>query len=424
MLIYFAFLLFSDSYSMTVEEAVHNAFINSPLILKTMSASYEAKWKTRENWNGYLPTLSASANHLLDKRYALTNINFGGTPSIVPQIIPATQLNLTATYPIFEGFSSWNKLRSSMEAESSAEKELEWTKLKVELDVTLAFYKALASRKLQEISQRNYNVLLDHLKEVQLYKKTGMATNYDVLRVEVQVSNAQTELMNATDNIALSDQALLEIMGQDKIDLKIEGEFPEFTNSKLIKVESADIKTRSDLEALKLKIDSLSFSRTAQNSFWMPRVAFFSQYQHYNNLNDSWFEASKFRDAYQVGIAVTWNLFDGMVSISKANQTNEQFIQLEKSYRMAELKAQKEFDLWKRKYNYFLNFYKARMSDILKSKESVRLAREGRRVGARSNTDLLDAESDLYKSEAGAINAQIGAMEALINLELSVGQKI
>ena len=64
------------------------------------------------------------------------------------------------------------------------------------------------------------------------------------------------------------------------------------------------------------------------------------------------------------------------------------------------------------------------MGDITKSKESVRLAKEGRRVGTRSNTDLLDAESDLYKSEAGAISAQIGAMEALINLELSVGHKI
>jgi outer membrane protein TolC len=424
MLIYFALLIFSDSYAMTVDEAVHSALLNSPQILKNQSASNEAKWKTRENWSGYLPTLSANANHLLDKRYALTNISFNGNPAVVPQIIPATQLSLTATYPIFEGFSSWNKLRSSQEAQNSADKELEWSKLKVELDVNLAFYKSLASRKLQEIAQRNYNVLLDHLKEVQLYKKTGMATNYDVLRVEVQVSNAQTELMNATDNIALADQALLELMGQDKIELKIEGEFPEFTDSQLKKVDNANIKTRSDLEALKLKIDSLSFARSAQNSFWVPRVAFFSQYQHYNNLNDAWFESSKFRDAYQVGIAVTWNIFDGMISISKANQTNEQYFQLEKTYRMAELKAQKEFDLWKRKYNYFLNFYKARMSDISKSKESVRLAKEGRRVGARSNTDLLDAESDLYKSEAGAINAQIGAMEALINLELSVGHKI
>jgi outer membrane protein TolC len=424
MLTLLTLLFFSDTHAMSVDEAIQSALTSSPLILKTQSASQEAKWKTRENWSGYLPTLSASANHLLDKRYALTNINFGGNPAIVPQIIPSTQLSLTATYSVFEGFSSWNKLRSAMEAQNSADKELEWTKLKVEQDSTLAFYKALASRKLQEIAQRNYNVLLDHLKEVQLYKKTGMATNYDVLRVEVQVSNAQTELMNATDNIALSDQSLLEIMGLEKIDLKLDGDFPEFTDSQLKKVENADIKSRSDLEALKLKINSLSYASSAQNSFWLPRISLFGQYQHYNNLNDAWFESSKFRDAYQIGVAVTWNIFDGMVSISRANQTSEQYFQLEKSYRIAELKAQKEFDLWKRKYNYFLNFYKARMSDISKSKESVRLAKEGRRVGARSNTDLLDAESDLYKSEAGAINAQIGAMEALINLELSVGHKI
>ena len=45
-------------------------------------------------------------------------------------------------------------------------------------------------------------------------------------------------------------------------------------------------------------------------------------------------------------------------------------------------------------------------------------------MGARTNTELLDAESDLYKSQAGAINAQVGAIEALINLETSLGKKI
>jgi outer membrane protein TolC len=424
-MLFLKMLLFLNGLNaMTLDDAIQSSMTNSPLILKSQSATLEAKWKTRENWSGYLPTLSLNANHLLDKRYALTNVKFGANDTIVPQIIPSTQLGLTAIYPLFEGFASWNKLRSGIEAQKSADQEFDWAKLKVELDTTLAFYKCLASRKLQDIAQRNYNVLLDHLKEVQLYKKNGMATNYDVLRVEVQASNAQTELMNATDNIALSDQALLEIMGQEKIDLKIEGEFPEFTDSKLKKITAEDIHNRSDLAALKLKIDSLGFIRSAQNSFWMPRVSFFSQYQHYNNLSDAWFESNKFRDAYQVGVSVTWNIFDGMVSISKAYQTGEQYFQLEKSYRMAELKAQRELDQWKRKYNYFLNFYKARVGDILKSKESVRLAKEGRRVGARSNTDLLDAESDLYKSEAGAINAQMGAIEALINLELSVGHKI
>jgi outer membrane protein TolC len=61
---------------------------------------------------------------------------------------------------------------------------------------------------------------------------------------------------------------------------------------------------------------------------------------------------------------------------------------------------------------------------VQKSTESVRLAREGHRVGARTNTDLLDAEAELFRAQAGVVNSQVGAIEALINLELTVGKKI
>jgi outer membrane protein TolC len=77
-----------------------------------------------------------------------------------------------------------------------------------------------------------------------------------------------------------------------------------------------------------------------------------------------------------------------------------------------------------RKFTYFCSVFKSRQSDVQKSEESVRLAREGRKVGARTNTDLLDAEADLYRSQAGAVTAQLGAIEALINLELSTGQAL
>ncbi|HEY1080417.1 MAG TPA: TolC family protein, partial [Bdellovibrio sp.] len=52
------------------------------------------------------------------------------------------------------------------------------------------------------------------------------------------------------------------------------------------------------------------------------------------------------------------------------------------------------------------------------------LSREGHKVGARTNTDVLDAEAELFRAKAGAVNAQIGALEAVFNLELSTGIKL
>jgi outer membrane protein TolC len=430
LLLLVSFLKANQGQALTLSEAITNAKLNSPVLLKNRSIQKEAQWKKRESFSGFLPTLSANALHLFDKKLALTNIRFNGasTDTIVPQIIPTSQFSLTSTLPIYEGFASINRYKSASLNEESAQNEFNWIEFKTELDISLIFYKTLASKILKEVAEQNLKVLEDHLKEVKLFKQSGMATNYDILRVEVQVSNAQTDLLSAIDNIAINYQNLLEMMGIDKSntndEFNLEGKLPLLTEEYPLKINIDAIYNRSDIKALKNKSLSMKYSDQAQNSYWIPKLNLFGQYQYYNNLSDSFFDSLKFRSAYQIGIQLNWNLFDGLTSFSKSKETTEQLVQAEKTYRIAELKAQKDYDIALRKYQYFINLYKARNNDILKSKESVRLAKEGRRVGSRTNTDLLDAESDLYKSQAGAVNAQIGSIEAFINLENAIGSKI
>jgi outer membrane protein TolC len=45
-------------------------------------------------------------------------------------------------------------------------------------------------------------------------------------------------------------------------------------------------------------------------------------------------------------------------------------------------------------------------------------------VGTRTLSDVLDAELDLFRSEAGQVNSQIGAIEAVLNLEMATGRSI
>lgn len=421
-----AMLLTGSANALTLHEAVSEALGSSPVVQRSQSASEEAKWKKVEGYSGFLPTVSANATYLFDKKYALTNVRLGGATSdtIVPQIVPNSQLVLTTSYPLFEGFSSVNRLSAAKEGANAANSELEWNKFKTEMDVTLAYYRSLGNKILKDVAAQNLKVLQDHLKDVKLFKQSGMATNYDVIRVEVQVSNAETDLLNADDNIAISEQNLLEILGKDKGSVDVTGELPVLDESVVKSITNADVHNRLDVQAQKSRVNSLSYNDSASGAFWVPRLSAFYQYQYYNNLNTSLTDTDQYRSAYQLGLQLTWNIFDAGVSFAKSKQTTEQLVQAESSYRITELKAQKELEIWKRKYNYYANLYRARVNDIAKSKESVRLAREGQRVGARTNTDLLDAEADLYRSQAGAVNAQLGAIEALVNLQTSIGQKV
>jgi outer membrane protein TolC len=78
----------------------------------------------------------------------------------------------------------------------------------------------------------------------------------------------------------------------------------------------------------------------------------------------------------------------------------------------------------KRRFNYDVINFKAKLSSIRKAEEAVRLARGGLKAGIRTNTEVLDAVVDLNRARAAALKSQIDAIEALGLLELSVGHTL
>jgi outer membrane protein TolC len=415
---------FARAESVELKNLVNEALSNSPNIQKTKAAYDEAAWKKTETLQGFLPSLTGSLNYLTQKRYMLVDINLNGAPASIAQVIPTTLYTLTASLPLFDGLASTNRFWAGQNLEHSAKHEFDWAQFSIQRTVILQFYKTLAAQSLKEVSEQNLKTLVDHLKDAQALKKAGVATSYDVLRVEVQVSEAKSEVLSTRDNYEMSRFKLGEILGKDYESRELLGSWPSLSIQAINQIKNLKIENRLDLVGLKEKVQALRDLDTAAGRYWAPKVAAFGQYQYYNNINDHFSDSEKFREAYQVGLSLTWNLFDGMTSIAKAHQASAQALQLESSLKMSELKAQQDFEFWKRKFNYFKTVYDSRVVDVEKSTEAIRLAKEGRRAGTRTSTDLLDAELDLFRSRAGQVNSQIGVIEALINLELTTGQTI
>ena len=414
----------AQAESVTLKTLIGEAVSDSPTIQRSQSSLDEASWKKTEALQGFLPKLDGALNYLTNKRYMLVDVNLGGSPLSIAQVIPTTMYTLTASVPLFDGLASTNRYWAGQNLEKSAKHDLDWTRFSLERLVTLQYYKTLAAQTLKDVSEQNLKTLSDHLKDAQALKKAGIVTNYDVLRVDVQVSEAKSEVLNASDNYDLARFKLGELLGKESETRELVGKLPVLNSQVIAQVKNLDLAKRADLQSLKEKVDSLRDLDTAAGRYWSPKLSAYGQYQYYNNLNDNFSDKEKFREAYQVGLSLTWNFFDGMGSIARSHQAGAQAQQLDSTLKIAYLKARQDFEFWKRKFNYFKTVSESRLVDIDKSSESIRLAKEGRRAGTRTTTELLDAELDLFRSKAGQVNAQIGAIEALINLELATGQPI
>ena len=411
--------------NLNLHEALEMARGHSPELQRAEAARDESHWKKVGTFSGFLPHVSASANYLVEHKYMFTDIDLGSPPAhmSIPNIVPTTLYSLDARLNLFDGFASWNRLRSSIQYEEASDEELKWTRFRLDRAVVVAYYRALAAKTLREAAEQNLKTLKDHLREAQLLKKTGLSTNYDVLQVEVQVSLAESETLSSEDNVAQTQAELASTLGLEQVPSP-QGVLPELKADLIRDVKPDETKERGDLKALQHRATGADWERKALNRFWVPKIGAFGSVQYYNNLTEGFDDGKSIRNAYQVGVSLQWDLFDGMASIAQANEAVARKIQSEKTLASANLKAHENLNFWTHKYAYFCSVMKARQNDLGKARESVRLAREGRHAGVRTNTDLLDAESEVFKAQAGAINAQLGAVEALINVELNSGQRI
>mgnify|MGYP006280552171 FL=1 len=176
--------------------------------------------------------------------------------------------------------------------------------------------------------------------------------------------------------------------------------------------------------ALERRIDGLTATYQAASKSYYPRLSLFAQYQYYNNQNDRFIDVDSFRAAWMSGVSLNWTLFDGRSSSAKANQIANDMVEAEALLITKRNKGRTDAELWRRKLHYYSNLSITRHNDVSKSEESLRLAKVGQKEGTRTTTDLLDSEAELFRSRANEINAQIGAIESLINFEIATGQKI
>ncbi len=281
---------------------------------------------------------------------------------------------------------------------------------------------------LLDLADEDVKTLEDHMRIVREQKRVGQATRYDVLRVEVQLSESRSDQLATGDKVVLSREALFKTMGLQRDDRSLSGQLPLIDAQKVLEeISSVDHRERPDVKAKELQLKAAKDQSAASAAFGLPRISLIGQYQFYNSpdyLGGALSPNSEFRTDYFLGAAATWDVLDGGVGLARANAAVEKAKEAEADLNEAQLQAPYDLDLWKRKLASSAALYRAKIVDVDKAKESARLAKLGFKEGTNTTTDVLDAELETFRAGAGLVQAQLDMLEAQINLELAIGKRL
>ena len=334
------------------------------------------------------------------------------------EISSTSSSGINLSLPLYTGGKNEGNINIAQTNVKIAELDSLKTQQDVKLKTTMAYYDVIQAHQNQAVAQETVNNNQLHLDNVNAQYSAGTVAKADVLRSEVELTNAQQNLLQAkkASDVAVNNLKNL-LRWQDSADPELVEEFDcvpfEFTMDESVEYAKTH---RPDLEKVQLTIQTAQEGVNVAKADEKPSVSLKAG-ASWNNIMPT-----DHSDTY-VGLTSSWNLFDSQVTQSaiKKAQTAVDTAQLN-------LTSQEDAVTLAVKEDY-LGMKEAEQrrqtteTAINKAQEDYDIAVAKYQAGDGITLDVLDAQLALATAKNNYIKAQYDYAVDKAKLENAMGME-
>lgn len=411
---------------LTLVESVKMALNNNRTIKEADTDVDSAKWARHEarraagpqlTWEGSARKIKGKAGDYIDQQRQMGNINYDGTKSYTN--------SFSVAIPLYTGGKIENSIAASEYGIDVADLTMEATKQNVRYQTTAAYYSILQNRNLIQVRQEAVDTLAAHLKNVNAQYTVGTVAKSDLLRSQVELANAQQNLINAQNDYDISVAAFNNIVGLPTNTIVNASEELTYTKYELSLPACTEyaLYHRPDGLAADRGVKAAEAQMNAAKSGWQPSLTA----QVSRNLGgDGPFKTNGSVDnnSTTYGVVATWNIFDNGITeaqvaqkkaaLKKAQQealAMDEQIQLEVQTALLSLQAAEK------------NIQTTKVA-VDKAQEDYKIAQVRYSAGVGTNLDVMDAEQALITAQTTYITALYNYNTSKASLDLAMGIKV
>lgn len=413
-----------ETVELNLQEAMERAFNTNPAIniagynVKSAKASLDAARSSH--------LLSITAQHQsqrggadderLQQKYNPVDNEF--EPVMTKGIGNQHSNSLTASLPIYTGGEIRGTVRrakanynSVLEGKQKAYNDMRAT-------VTNGYCDLLQAGNMQQLGRESVQRLEDHLKNVQAQYEVGVVAKVDVLRSQVELSNAKQSLIQAENAYQVAEANLNRIVGLPMdTTLKLDNilTYSEYAEDMAYCLDYAS-QYRPELEQARQGVEAAKGALMVARSGYMPKIAA-SATQNWSDTNWPGDENGE----WGVGVSVSMNVFDSGVTWSKINGAKADLAVAEETYR--DTVDAVNLDV----RNCYLNLREAEKrigtteTAVSQAEEDYRIAQVRYMAGVGTNTDVLDAQVALTQAKTNYLQAMYDYNTSKTDLENAMG---
>lgn len=444
------------SGAMTMPEVVRTALDRSREIRQARYALDEAEEQVSEAWGNVYPVVELSANYT---RNVSPSISFlpamifnpaAGPEELIPVRFGADNLwvsSITVDQTLldaasFFGLGAAGRFRALQDEVLRARTQAVVTRVRV------AYYDLLLAQEQERLIDNSVRRVRENRDEANALHRAGLASDYDVLRLEVELANLEPNLRRAGNAIVQARRQLaVELDLDDPESLAVAGSLAAM-NLEDVSANTSDnrailqlsrigsfgseggaalaaraLGVRSDLRQLELTEDLRRTDLRIEQAQYFPTVSVFGGYDinAQQNGSPSFFGSPR---AYgrRVGVRLSLNIFNGFQRESRIDQRRAGLRSAQSQTRLARDQAKVQVRTIADQVDEALLRARAQGFAVQQAGRGFEIARAQRREGISSQLELTDAEVALRQSEFNYAQAVYDYLTARARLDEAVGQ--
>ncbi|MFC1637450.1 TolC family protein [Candidatus Margulisiibacteriota bacterium] len=422
----------SAQQKLSLDQSIQIALEQSPVMLKARADITAAEGMAGQATAAFLPQLSLNGS--LGKYYAepqVMEIDMTGTGS--PTAIAfgtdeeadTTSYSASLTQAVFTGGRILSSVGMATKGLEIAKQELRKVSADVKFSVINAYYSVSRAKKFVELSEQSVKMAQTHLDRVNALINAGMSTKADLLRVEVQVAQAEMVLTRARQGLEIAKNNFNNVLGRD-LDAPVELAQAEYSAAEITVYDYRELlKTayedrpdwRQYVLAKKVSEDEVG---VAASGLW-PMLSLVGSYDIGSTKYASYQSDTKTWTAMLSG---SWSLFDGTATWNKIKEAKAKV----EAQKANEISVRRAVALEVKDANFAVQSAKDNLAAARKASE---LAQENHSIaelrydsGVGTNLEAIDAQVALTQARSDFLQAQHDLQIAKARINKVVGSII
>jgi outer membrane protein len=457
---------------LTVERAVEAALEHSRDVQDASLALQAARTQVGEAWGNVYPQVNMNAQYT-------RNLSVPGTflpriffdPAAGPDELMMVKFGsdnmwnfaVRADQPLFRA-SAFIGVGAASRYEALQREVLRGRRQAVVTRVRLAFYGVLLADESVRVTENTVSRIRQTLEEMRKLEQAGIASSYDVLRLEVEMANVEPALRRARNAATAARRSLAVEIGLPDLDaIEIDGNLLAYEREILPLTADAGalndasgstgmagtgimglatdaggidaaalqdavheaVRLRSELRQLELAESLHRAELRAEQAEYLPQVTLFATYSVSAQQGGSpvFFGSSDAQRAYgrQVGIMVTMPLFSGMQRPARVARKHVAIEQVRTQRALAEDQVEHQVRTYADQADEARRRALAQRFGVQQARRGYQIATVQHREGISSALELTDAEGALRQSEFNYAEAIYDYLVARARLDEAMG---